>query len=83
MALTNAPITTNMDVMGGDAAGGGSVACPKVRVVGNGGISGVEAMRGCIQEMQTLGADSRHHLGRESAPGKRFTDAQEPAGAGN
>ena len=67
----------------GDAGGGGAVGGPEVGVIGDGGVAGVEALGGGVEEVETFGGDAGDDFSGDAAVGEGFADHQQPSGAGD
>src|SRR5438874_12558293 len=56
---------------------------PKIRMVRNGSILGVNPRRRGIEQMETFSGNARDDFGGHATPRKRFGDRQETAGSGD
>ena len=54
---------------------------PKIRVIGNRRVFGVDARRRGVEQMESFGRDARDHFRGHAAPRERFADAKQPSGA--
>src|SRR5438045_9535717 len=56
---------------------------PKIRMVRDGSILGVNPRRRGIEQMETLSGNARDDFGGHATPRERFADRQESSGSGN
>ena len=56
---------------------------PKIGVIRDRGVLGIEALGGNIEQAKPLARDPSYHLGRDTSPRPLLTHAEQPSGAGN
>src|SRR5436305_1130897 len=71
----------NLAHFGRDRFRVGPMLAPKIRVIRNRGVFGVDPRRCGIEEMESFGCDAGDHFRRHATPRERFADAKQSPGA--